>query len=611
MCGIVGYIGKRRAFPEVLVPGLAKLDERGYDSAGAVVFPDGSEPLVMRLVTNGKSPLELMPVHPLAGAMQEARIGMAHTRWATHGSVCESNAHPHADCRGEIFVVHNGIIENAAALRDELSSRGHRFSSETDTEVIVHLIEEALPACADLTEAVKAAIRRLEGTWGLVVMAKGFPDRFVAARFGSPLLLGKGENEMFVASLQDAFLRFTKQMIVLEDGDIVTVTEDGYVGAERTEETAVEDSATDEVEIGEIMRHEILAQPQTVLNALNNGGRLLFDEGMAKLGGLDHRLGELLTSAHLRIVACGTAYHAGLFGKLLLEEHGDFETVEAVIASEARPEVFPKRCAVLGVSQSGETMDTLDVIRRAKAHRHPVFSVVNRVGKAIARETDLGVYTNSGPEKAVASTKVFTAQCVVFVLLTLWYGRHRDVIKAKDGRDICRALMALSGKIASVLGDEEQIRRVAERINGAQNIFYIGRGLAVPVACEGALKLAEVAYVNAQALPAGELKHGRIAAIESGFPVIALFQNDWTLPDMISSANEVKARGAFVIAVAEEGADIPASAVDEVIRVPTTHPWLVPILLNIPLQLFAYHVAKMRGLNPDRPRNLAKSVTVK
>lgn len=614
MCGIVGYVGHRDAI-DVLIPGLEQLEERGYDSAGLAVANGHGMKAIKLVPERSASPARELRDHPDIVGFRGSTLGLAHTRWATHGAVTVPNAHPHTDERQRIWIAHNGIIENEAEIREALQRDGERMRSQTDSELIARLIGRALDAQPGLSleDAVRAAVARLEGTWGLVVASDDHPDELVVARNGSPLLIGKGDGEMFVASLEDAFLRYTRRMIVLEDGDVLTVRADEVHGSLHEtveledEELVVEDT----VESEHIMRREIHAQTTTILNAINHGGRLLFGPGTAKLGGLDSHRDELLALRHLRTVACGTARYASDYGVQLLEQYGGFETVQSLAASEARPECFPAGTGVLAVSQSGETMDTLDVLKRAREEGHTLFSIVNRVGKAIPRETGLGVYTNSGAEKAVASTKVFTAQAVVFVLMTLWFGRQRGSVAKDDGRAVARELMVLSDNVAAILACEEQIVRLAEMINGADDVYYIGRGLAAHIASEGALKITEVAYLHAQALAAGELKHGPIALLEPDFPVVALVPNDETRDDMISALKEVKARGAHTIVIAEEGARVPGDCADALFRVPATHPWLAPLLCAIPLQLLAYHVARIRGINPDRPRNLAKSVTVK
>jgi len=614
MCGIVGYVGHRDAI-DVLIPGLEQLEERGYDSAGLAVANGHGMKSIKLVPENSASPSKELWEHPEIQGFRGSSLGLAHTRWATHGAVTVPNAHPHTDARERVWVAHNGIIENEAELRAELERLGERMRSETDSELIARLIGRALDTgvCLTLEDAVRAAVTRLEGTWGLVVASDDHPDELVVARNGSPLLVGKGDGEMFIASLEDAFVEFTRRMIVLEDGDVLTVRADEIQGAHQaTVELEDEDLVVeDAIESEHTMQKEIHAQPTTILNALNHGGRLLFGPGTAKLGGLDSSREELLATRHLRTVACGTARFASDYGVQLLEQYGGFETVQSLAASEARPECFPPDTRVLAVSQSGETMDTLDVLKRAREEGHTLFSMVNRVGKAIARETGLGVYTNSGAEKAVASTKVFTAQATVFVLLTLWFGRQRKTVPKDVGRAVARELMAMSGHVADILAREDEVVRMAEVINGAPDLFYIGRGLAAHIASEGALKITEVAYLHAQALAAGELKHGPIALLEPNFPVVALVPDDETRDDMISALKEVKARGARTLVVAEAGARVPGDCADLKFRVPATHPWLAPLLCAIPLQLLAYHVARIRGNNPDRPRNLAKSVTVK
>ena len=613
MCGIVGYIGSRNTV-DVLLSGLHELEERGYDSAGVAVQIEDVVECIRLVPVEGSSPSKELSTHSGIGRLKQGSGGIAHTRWATHGSVSKENAHPHTDCTRNVFVVHNGVIENDSKLRKQLLDAGHVFASETDSEIIAHLIEEAwkLDCNETLEHAVRAAVAQLRGTWGLVVMSPSLPGVLVAARHGSPLLLGQGNGEMFIASLEDAFVRYTRRMIVLEEGDVVTVTADGYsLDREEVEVEVQEEENGDAARYPHRMLFEIFEQPEVVLRALNRGGRLRRDLSGAMLGGLDHREAELLALEHLRIFACGTAKHVSDYGRRLLERYGGFQSVQVIPSSEARPEFFPEKTGVLAVSQSGETMDTLLALKRAKHNNHRTFSIVNRVGKAIARETSLGIYTNSGPEKAVASTKVFTAQATVFALLMLWFGRKRDVIEIKEGRDVGRGLLQLSGKIERILRQADRVKQIAERLTAVESMFFLGRDLCAPIAYEGALKIMEVAYIHAQAFPAGELKHGPIAMIEEGFPVVCLITDSVDVADMITAVKEVKTRGAMTIVIAQDGIDVPDGCADELFRIPSAHSIVTPILMNVPLQLLAYYVAVAKGINPDRPRNLAKSVTVK
>lgn len=606
MCGIIGYIGHRKNIvKEILLPGLTALEERGYDSAGVASLVRGELKLV-----KGTGRIEALRAHEGLLKMSETSVGIGHTRWATHGGVTARNAHPHTDCSAKVAIVHNGIIENHHELKKELLARGHIFKSETDTEVIAHLIEEALKKTNKLEASVREAVSCLRGTWGLVVISSLFPDEIVVARHGSPLLLGLGADEMFIASLEDAFTSFTKRFVVLPELHVCTVRAEGYTGEAQPERAAEDDEISSPDPFPHFMLKEIHEQPDTVLRAINNGARLLLDEGSAKLGGLEGRKSELLAAAHLRCAACGTAKYAAELGAWWLEQYGGFDTVGVLPASEARPALFPPATALLAISQSGETHDTLQCVKEAKQNGHPVFSIINRVGKAIARETGCGVYTNAGPEKAVASTKVFLAQSVILLLITLWFGRAREKINRSAGRELGRAVLSLPEQIAQTIKKtEEGAKKTAETLTAA-SAYFIGRGPAAIIAKEGALKLKEVAYIHAEAYEAGELKHGPIALINKGFPVFAVILNNEYYEGTINNLQETKARGARTIVIAPEGLDIPETAADEIIRIPPSHPMIAPLLSVIPLQLIAYHAAVLRGHNPDRPKNLAKSVTV-
>jgi len=607
MCGIIGYIGPRKNIvQEVILPGLTALEERGYDSAGIASLVENRLVLIK---TVGK--LSVLREHEDLKNLGAATLSIGHTRWATHGGVTVPNAHPHTDCSGEIALVHNGIIENFSELRQELISRSHTFKSETDSEIVAHLIEENINSTTSLEGAVKKAVEKLRGTWGLVVMAKKYPNELVVTRHGSPILLGIGENEMFVASLEDAFTAHTKRFIVLPEGHVCTMRANGYTGETQPERLAEDEAVTTAYPYPHFMLKEIKEQPETVLRAINNGGRLITEDGEVKLGGLEGRRDELLGSKHLRAVACGTARYASELGAYWLEEFGGFESVQVLAASEARTRLFPEKTAVLAVSQSGETHDTLECIKKSKKRGHTVFSIINRVGKAIARETGCGVYTNAGPEKAVASTKVFLAQSVIFLLLTLWFGRAREKINRSAGRGLDRALLELPDQIKiTIEKTEEKIKAVAETIKNAPSIYFIGRGPGAVIANEGALKIKEVAYIHAEGYAAGELKHGPIALLHEGFPVVGIIFDDEKKNEIISNLQEVKARGAKTIIIAPEGMEIPETAVDEIIRIPVAHQMTSPLLAVIPLQLLAYYTALARSFDPDRPRNLAKSVTV-
>jgi glucosamine--fructose-6-phosphate aminotransferase (isomerizing) len=616
MCGIIGYIGPRKATTDIILPGLSQIDERGYDSAGVVAVDDNTV-VCEKAIEKKEGPSGIERVNPVETLMERevldetnAQIAIGHVRWATHGAISVPNAHPHTDCHERIWLVHNGIIENYQSLKRTLVNNGHNLVSETDTELIAHLIEEYLESKDGLETAVRKTTQRLEGTYGIAVIDRTQPDRIVAARQGSPLLIGKGEDEMFVASLEDAFIQYTKHVVEIPEGDVRTIYRDRYSGSQEPSiEINVEEDVTPDP-FKHFMRKEIHEQPEVALATMNNGGRILLKEGTAKLGGIEKRQSELLGAKHLRLTACGTAYYACAFAAKMMRRFSGFETVEAVVASEANPEYFPDDTAVLAVSQSGETFDTLRVIREAKAQGKTVFSVINRVGKTIARETGCGIYNNAGREKAVASTKVFTSQCIALTLLSVWFGRHRETLQKSNGQAIVRGLLSLPDQIQNLIDMEDDIAAVADTLVDAQSMFYLGRGAGHVIAQEGALKMKEISYIHAEACAAGELKHGVLALVEDGFPVVAIILNDEEKTDMVSCLAEVNARGANLIAIAEEGVEIPEEYTSYVIRIPSSNRYTAPILANIPLQFLAYHTALKRGLNPDRPRNLAKSVTV-
>jgi len=608
MCGIIGYIGSRKNIVRnVILPGLAALEERGYDSAGIAALV--GEKLVLSKAV-GK--LEVLRADETLSDMNEATLAIGHTRWATHGGVTVSNAHPHTDCSGELAIVHNGIIENCHELKKNLEAVGHIFKSETDTEVIAHLIEEHLKSKnVSFESAVRKTVEKLRGTWGIVAMHKKFPKQLVVARHGSPILIGLSDGEMFVASLEDAFISHTKRFVVLPEDCVCTVESNGYSGEAQPIRVAEDEGLATSAPFPHFMLKEINEQPDTVLRAINNGARLLLEEGSAKLGGLEGRKNELLSANHLRGVACGTAKYATELGMYWLEEFGGFDSVQTIPASEARPQLFPANSAVLAVSQSGETYDTLQCIKEAKKQGLTIFSIVNRVGKAIARETGCGVYTNAGQEKAVASTKVFMAQSIIFLLMTLWFGRNKKKMNQSTGRELGQALLELPEKISQTIKNtEEQIKKIAETIAKAPSIYFIGRGPGAKIAHEGAWKITEVAYIHAEAWEAGELKHGPIALLQPNFPIIGIIFDDEHVEEMLSNLQEVKARGATTIVVVPEDLDLPTQAIDKIIRVPASHHMTAPLISIVPFQLLAYYAALARGYNPDRPRNLAKSVTV-
>jgi glutamine---fructose-6-phosphate transaminase (isomerizing) len=612
MCGIVGYTGPRQAAPLVL-EGLRRLEYRGYDSAGLAVVDDGRLEVIK---TPGKiSALEKQ----LAGVLPEGHTAIAHTRWATHGAPNQVNAHPHTDCGGIVALVHNGIIENAPALRTALSQRGHVFRSETDTEVVAHLIEDRLAKGVGVTlaDALAAALRQVEGTYGIAAVSAREPDTIVAARRGSPLLVGLGSGENFVASDASAVLAHTRSVVYLDDGEIAVIRPTGYrildLAAVEKEKvvTQVEwDLAT--VERGghaHFMLKEILEQPESLRDTLR--GRLLEDEGTVRLGGLNISDEDLLRVQRIVITACGTSWHAGLIGEYMIEELARIPT-EVEYASEFRYRnpIVDERTLVIGVSQSGETADTLAALREAKRRGARTLGLVNVVGSTIGREVDGGIYLHAGPEIGVASTKAFTSQIAALALLTLKLGRLR-ALSVLQGREIVRGLTRLPELVEQVLTTTApEVERLAERLLRATNVLYLGRGYNFPVALEGALKLKEISYIHAEGYPAAEMKHGPIALIDDLMPVVFVAPHDAVYQKVVSNVEEVKARGGRVIGIVTQGDTAIAKLAEHRIEIPETLDLLTPVLSVLPLQLLAYYIAVRRGCNVDQPRNLAKSVTV-
>ncbi|MGH7501328.1 MAG: glutamine--fructose-6-phosphate transaminase (isomerizing) [Longimicrobiales bacterium] len=610
MCGIVGYIGKRSAVP-LLLDGLRRMEYRGYDSAGVTVLVNGG--LVTHKAAGKISELEAVLGN---GRSPVGRVGIGHTRWATHGSPTTENAHPHMDCSGEFAVVHNGIIENASVLREQLASRGHIFRSETDTEIIAHLIEAAYTD--SLEQAVRAALRQLDGAYGLAIMSSRDPGKIVVARHGSPLLLGIGENgEYYAASDAAAVLAQTRQVVYLDDGEMAVLSPEGYrtlaiTGGEITKEVQRISWDLGAIEKGghsHFMLKEIFEQPETLRNTMR--GRLLDEEGISKLGGITFSDDELRAIENITITACGTSWHAALIGEYMLEELVRIP-VEVEYASEFRyrsPVIGPNSL-VIAISQSGETADTLAALREAKSRGARVMGIVNVVGSTIARESDCGMYLHAGPEIGVASTKAFTSQVIALTLFGLLLGRTRGTITVEQGRAIAAAMRALPAQVERVLAQNDAIRDLATTYVGESNFLYLGRGYNFPTALEGALKLKEISYIHAEGLPAAEMKHGPIALIDENMPVVILAPDDAVYNKVVSNVQEVKARHGRIIAVVTEGNGNLGVEVDHRIAVPRTIDILTPILTTVPLQLLAYHIAVLRGCDVDMPRNLAKSVTV-
>jgi glutamine---fructose-6-phosphate transaminase (isomerizing) len=609
MCGIVGYVGSKVASP-LLIEGLKRLEYRGYDSAGISTM--NGKGLDTRKAKGKINQLEAV----MNGSPAHGTIGIAHTRWATHGQPNECNAHPHLDCHGKIAVVHNGIIENFGVLRTMLKRQGHTFVSETDTEVLAHLIEAALGDGQLLEDAVIDALNLVEGTYGIAVISADDPDKIVCARKGSPLLIGVGDGEYFVASDASAILAHTRQVVYLDDGEMGVITRKGYevldLQARRIKKGVSRiDWNLDQIEKGgfeHFMLKEIFEQPQTIQNTMR--GRLVLEEGFSKLGGLNLTREQLQEVNQIYITACGTSWHSGLIGEMYLEDLARVKT-EVEYASEFRyrnPIVDDKSLCIV-ISQSGETADTLAAMREAKRRGAKTLGLVNVVGSTIAREDDGGIYLHAGPEIGVASTKAFTSQVIALALLTLKLARRRS-LSAADGRTIAQAMDALPGQVQEILDRAPEIEKIAETFKDATNFLYLGRGYNFPVALEGALKLKEISYIHAEGYPAAEMKHGPIALIDEEMPVVFVAPHDSVFDKVVSNIQEVKARGGRVICITSQDEPVLAGKIDYEFRVPKTIDMLFPILTVIPLQLLAYYIAVKRGLDVDQPRNLAKSVTV-
>ena len=611
MCGIVGYLGHREAAP-ILLEGLRRLEYRGYDSAGITVMGDDG---VLQTVRRPGKLAELEKA--VAVQMPRGHVGIAHTRWATHGPPTEANAHPHTSAAGDISLIHNGIIENAGVLKRKLVELGYPFRSETDTEVVVHLIDHLWTEGAPMEDAVAAALEQVEGAYGIAVVSSRDPYKIVVARNGSPLLLGIGaDGELMAGSDVAAVVGVTRDVVYLDDGDVGVLDRTAYrtFHLERGSVRRKVHQVTWDLEAIEkggfehFMLKEIHEQPQSLRDVMR--GRLLPDEGMARLGGITLSDTDLARVERITITACGTSWHAGLLGEYLLEDLARIP-VDVQYASEFRYKnpVIEDNTLVLAISQSGETADTLAALREAKRRGARTMGIVNVVGSTIARETDFGMYLHAGPEIGVASTKAFTSQIAALVLFSLYLGRRRS-LSVLEGRTMVEALQRLPDQVDEILAATDGIRALAEEYADARNFLYLGRGYQFPVALEGALKLKEVSYIHAEGYPAAGMTHGPIALIDDDMPVVVLDPRDPVYAKVVSNIEEVKARHGRVIAVVSDEAPELQGKVDHLIRVPQTVPALLPILTTIPLQLLAYHAAILRGCDVDQPRNLAKSVTV-
>jgi glucosamine--fructose-6-phosphate aminotransferase (isomerizing) len=592
----------------VVLEALKRLEYRGYDSAGIAVIQDGG--LAVEKAAGKIAVLE----QRLDGRLPRGHIALAHTRWATHGAPTDDNAHPHTDCGGTIALVHNGIIENAGVLRERLRERGHKIRSETDTEVLAHLVEEAFTGSLEL--AVAAALRQVEGTYGIAVISSREPGTIVAARHGSPLLVGLGDQEYFIASDAAAMLEHTRSVIYLDDGEIAVLCRDGYRVTDLETEPVEKSVSTVEWDLASVERggyphfmlKEIMEQADALELTLR--GHLLEDEGNARLGGLNLTNEQLLAIDRVVLTACGTSWHAALIGEYMLEELARIPA-EVEYASEFRYRnpIVDHRTLVIGISQSGETADTLAAIREAKRRGAHTLGIVNVVGSTVAREVGGGIYIHAGPEIGVASTKAFTCQVAALALLTLRLGRLRS-LSVLQGRDIVRALKKLPAQLGQVLARAAALERIAEQFARAPNALYLGRGYNFPVALEGALKLKEISYIHAEGYPAAEIKHGPIALIDEMMPVVFIAPRDAVYQKILSNVQEVKARRGRVIAIVTEGDEEITALADHSFTIPQTIDPFTPLLSVVPLQLLAYYIAVRRGCDVDKPRNLAKSVTV-
>jgi len=610
MCGIVGYIGKRQALP-IIIEALKRLEYRGYDSSGCAIIHD-KELLVIK--KEGKI-VELERSLPEPNKCT-GTIGISHTRWATHGEPIEINAHPQTDCNNKLAIVHNGIIENYKPIKERLIELGHHFTSHTDTEVVAHLIEQFLLSEPTLEDAVRQAMKRVEGTYGLVVLSLAHPDKLIAVRKGSPLIIGIGEDEYFITSDVSATIIHTKKVIYLQDNEICIINHDGFEITTLDKQSVKHEISTIDWDISAIekgdfkhfMLKEIFEQPITVENAYR--GRIDDQMSSARLGGLNLSISQLRRINRIQLVACGTSYHSALIGKYIIEDMSRL-TVEVEYASEYRYRnpIVPADTLVFLISQSGETADTLAALREAKAKGALVMGITNVVGSTIARESDGGTYIHAGSEIGVASTKAFTSQVTILILLAILFGRMRN-LSPIQGLEYTKELVNIPKKIENILAQNDSIREIAKSIVKSNNALYLGRGINYPVAMEGALKLKEISYIHAEGYPAAEMKHGPIALIDENMPVIAIAPRDPLYEKVYSNLQEVKARKGRIITIATEGDKHMKAISENIIYIPDTLTNLQPLLTVIPLQLLAYHVADLRGLDVDQPRNLAKSVTV-
>lgn len=613
MCGIICYCGKKQAVP-ILINGLKRLEYRGYDSAGFAVVADGGNGRNRKnIVVKAKGRVSQLEKKQ-NGVDIESSFGIAHTRWATHGKPSHLNAHPQTDCSNKISVVHNGIIENYQELKAELKEKGHVFKSETDTEVVVHLVEEYFEG--DLEAAVLKTVEQLSGTFGLAVIHADVDHQVIIVKRGSPIIIGIGDNEYFAASDSNALAPYTNKMIYLSDDEIAVLNSGDYhiknlknEDLDKKIEILEElDYRVDKKGFEHYMLKEIFEQPESIRNAFR--GRIIEGEGVSKLGGLEPVLDRIKNTKRLIIVSCGTSYYAGLLGRYIFEHLTELD-VEVELASEFRYRrlKLDENVAVLAISQSGETADTLAAIKEAKRKGALVLGIVNAVGTAITQITDAGVYNHAGPEIGVASTKIYTSQVVIITLMALFIGRYQ-AISFIEGSEIINAITRLPDQVKEILNDAGRIKEIAHKYARYKNFLYVGRLFNYPTAMEGALKLKEISYIHAEGYAAGEMKHGPISLIDRNFPTVAIAPDDLTLDKMISNMQEIKARKGKILSITNPGVKKVFDISDDVIIVPRTIPILQAVLNIIPLQLFAYYIAKERDRDIDKPRNLAKSVTV-
>ena len=611
MCGIIGYYGTKEIKP-ILLNGLKRLEYRGYDSAGISIM-ESSEIYTQKNAGNVSELAKNLKLSEIQG-----KIGMGHTRWATHGEPTDLNAHPHLDQTGKISLIHNGIIENYNSIKKVLIEKGYEFQSETDSEVLVQLISDIYFSDGlSFGQAVQVALTQVIGAYGIVTFCSQEPETLVAARHGSPMVLGIGEDDYFIASDASPIVDYTRNVVYLDENEIVTIKNGSHEIRSMKNDKVIQKAVTEikfsvkEIEKGEFdhfMLKEIHDQVHSITDTMR--GRINKEDGTAHLGGISDYMDRIQSAHRIYIVGCGTSWHAGLIGKYLYEEYAG-KPVHVEYASEFRyrSPIIDAKTIVIAISQSGETADTLAAIKKAKNHGALTLGICNVVGSSIARETDCGIYTHAGPEIGVASTKAFTAQVTVLFLLALSFGR-KNGISADTGKKFAHSLLNISEQVKSILNKSDKILNVAKSTVDADNYLYLGRGMNYPVALEGALKLKEISYIHAEGYPAAEMKHGPIALIDEKMPVVFLAPHDDTYEKVFSNIQEVKARKGVIITVTDKRSEDLEKISDYIIDVPTTHPKVFPLLASISLQLLAYHLAVLRGCNVDQPRNLAKSVTV-